>query len=169
MEPAQILFATLEDGFLFKLTGELRNTHTGSFATSLQLNHCVERLLERRAETILVDLTEVTSIDSTHLGLVAHIGARHLESTGQRAVLLSTRSEITRLLRSMAMHTIFELVESTGLERGEAPLQHAAAAEGNAAEVALTAHRALAALSGENHAAFRQLIDLLEAQQHNQD
>ena len=167
MSSPQILYAEHEGVHFFKLSGDLRQVESGDFATALALNDQIQRLFREEAvKGVMVDLCQAEAMDSTHLGLVAHIGAATLEKTGGKALALSTDPHITRLLTEMALDTVLELVVHAPEAQAELqPLEADSGAHGDHAALVLRAHEQLSRLSEENDHRFRTLVSLLRDQQ----
>ena len=166
MSQAEILYAKHAGVQFYKLRGDLRQVAVGNFASSLALNEAVERLLrEQAAAGVLVDLREAEAMDSTHLGLVAHIGAISLEKFGEKAQVLSTQPHITRLLTAMGLEAVLEIVATADPAPLDlTPLQAPPPVPGDHAALVLRAHQELAKLSEDNANQFRALIALLGEQ-----
>src|SRR5688572_26356640 len=68
-----------------------------------------ETLFQGNDPTGLVfDLRQATLLDSTNLGLVARLAGR-MEEAGGRATIVSTNDDITDVLRSMGLATMFQI------------------------------------------------------------
>lgn len=157
----------VDDGVMFlKLRGELRHDNAGPLESLVE--HCfeVERCLIRGA---VIDLNDVSFLDSTAIGLLAAI-ARALQS---RKLLppsvFSTNAEINHLLRSLRLDRAFVLVEKAtdGRQLSAVP-QFPPVADGDteqcSAAAILRAHETLIELNEGNRAAFQPVVDLLRQQ-----
>lgn len=167
MANSKILYARHGDVLVVKLLGEVSDTLGGDPGSSAALHRfCGQARDMPGVNHIAFDCTDTKYIDSTHLGLLAHLGKCFRERTGAKPPLLATRPEVLELLRGMALHQIFDLVERID-EQPEsfAPLPaHAGQSPGpeDAARTVLAAHKALAELSPNNAHAFKDIIELLE-------
>lgn len=167
MANSKILYARHGDVLIVKLLGEVSDTLGGDPGSSAALHRFSEQVRGMpEIRQIAFDCTDTKYIDSTHLGLLAHLGKCFGERTGNKPPLLATRPEVIELLRGMALHQVFDLVGQLE-ENGEtfAPLPGHAPESADPAETARTvldAHRALAELSPNNASAFRDIIELLE-------
>jgi anti-anti-sigma factor len=167
MTSGKILYARHGDVLIVKLIGEISDTLGGDPGSSTALHRFAEQVRDMPGVAhVAFDCTDTRYIDSTHLGLLAHLGKCFRERTGAKPPLLATRPEVIELLRGMALHQVFELVEQ--LDDGAetfAPVPAHAGERGTPTESArtvLAAHKALAELSPNNASAFRDIIELLE-------
>lgn len=115
---------------------------------------------------IVIDLRQVTCIDSTMLGCLAKVSLRSQEALNLIPTLVSTEEDITRILMSMGLDSLFAIVdeaeEGFGVE-GELPIQ--LAQESDLCEQIIEAHRVLMSLNQANESAFRDLVESLEGEQ----
>ena len=111
----------------------------------------------------LVDLTETEAIDSTNLGILARLAKRMRQLDAPRVTLVSNREDINEILMSMALDEVFNIVEdmAADIKAGEqvSAIEHDPKAM---VSTALTAHRALMALSEHNRAFFSEVVTALE-------
>jgi anti-anti-sigma factor len=115
-------------------------------------------------KSILVDLSRTDGIDSTSLGILAKLSIRSRERLGCVPTLISTRPDITRLLRTMGFDDVFQIVErpiESKEQFGELPACECT--EEDMRERVLEAHRILMSLNEDNREAFRDLVEALEA------
>lgn len=94
-----------EGVLLLELTGEV------DLATSGRFRSHVDEARERGASTVVVDLSEVTFVDSTMLRelLRAHNETR---DSGGRLVLVGAQAAVLRLLELTGTTEVFELADS---------------------------------------------------------
>lgn len=94
-----------EGVLLLELTGEV------DLATSGRFRNHVDEARERGASTVIVDLSEVTFVDSTMLRelLRAHNETR---DSGGRLVLAGAQPAVLRLLELTGTTEVFELADS---------------------------------------------------------
>lgn len=115
----------------------------------------------------VIDVREVTVIDSTGLGLLARLGRSALRSLGRRAVLVCPDDDLATSLRSAAFDELFVMVDhlpfDLSVELVELPLEQDAPATSALGRVILDAHRELSSLSDENRRAYADVIAALEA------
>ena len=143
-----------------KFVGQIRYTIGAS------LDKFIKNLFEGpRPEGFLVDLTEVETIDSTNLGLLARIAKLMKQRGAPRVTLVSTDEDINTLLFSIGFDEVFDIVDETGhimTDGEELGLQEDTGPE--TAQTILNAHRTLMSISEDNKARFKDVIELFEQQ-----
>jgi len=96
MEAGRILVGEHDGVYLLKFVGDVRVTLCAT------MDGFLHELLERDDfRSVLVDLTETDGIDSTALGLLAKLSLETQRRFGVVPTLVSTRPDITRVLRAM--------------------------------------------------------------------
>lgn len=153
------------------MVGDHDGVYVLLFQGDVRLTLCtaVDAFLDRmfqdaRFKSVLVDLGETESIDSTSLGLLAKLSIQADRRFGYRPTLISTQPDITRVLVTMGLDDVFNLVQEPLVhddQLGELPCQ--AASEEEVRERVLEAHRILMSMNESNHAAFHDLVTTLEA------
>lgn len=155
------------------LVGDHDGVYVLLFQGDVRLNLCtaVDSFLERmfqdtRFKSVVVDLAGTESIDSTSLGLLAKLSIQAGRWFGFRPTLVSTRADITRLIVTMGLDDVFNMVEEP-LEHDEqlGELPCCAASEDEVRERVLEAHRILMDMNENNRAAFQDLVATLEAEE----
>jgi anti-anti-sigma factor len=141
------------------------------FQGDVRLTLCtaIDAFLDRmfqdaRFKSVVVDLASTETIDSTSLGLLAKLSIQADRRFGYRPMMVSTRPDITRVLTTMGLDEVFNLVEQPLVhdeQLGELPC--GCASEGEVRERVLEAHRLLMAMNDSNRAAFQDLVATLEA------
>lgn len=157
MDAGKIEYARQNDVYYINLIGTVRYTcGTG-------LNHLVSHIEEdAQLKRIVIDLTQTDNIDSTTLGLLAKLTNLSMARLNQRATLISNRSDIDTLLRSMGFDQVFEIRKDS--EHPEA-VQLEALPESQTPtppRILLDAHRTLGNISPKNAEIFHDVIELLE-------
>ncbi len=157
----------IDDAVVYlKLRGELRHDNAAPLESLIE--HCfeVEPCAIRGA---VIDLNDVSFLDSTAIGLLAAI-ARALQSRKlPPPSVFSTNAEINQLLRSLRLDQAFVLVEraTDGRQLSAvpefAPCPDGASDQCSAAAI-LRAHETLIELNEGNRAAFQPVVDLLRQQ-----
>lgn len=152
------------------LVGDHQGVYVLLFQGDVRLTLCtaVDSFLDRMFEdagfrSVVVDLAETDSIDSTSLGLLAKLSIQAGRRFGYRPTLVSTRPEITRVLVTTGLDDVFNLVEEPLVhdeQLGE--LSCEAAPEHEMRARVLEAHRILMDLNETNRAAFQDLVVTLE-------
>lgn len=121
-------------------------------------------VLPQMSDTTVIDLREVLSVDSTGLGLLAHIGRCCLSKFSRRAVILCPEGPVAQCLRAMQFDKLFTLTDALDqpLELKLEPVDlHRTPPQGLAA-VMLSAHRELCDVDEQNRARFTDVLDVLE-------
>ena len=155
---------TFDRAPILVLKGQVR------YATVRALRSFIDDLLvQEPGDTIIIDLRELESIDSTGMGLLAHLGRATLEH-GRRAVIVCGVKDVLTCLRSASFDTLFVILERWPFEDeasvSEVPLDTEDLLPDLMGRLMLDAHRDLAALSEENRQAFAGVISALESDLH---
>lgn len=154
------------------LIGDHDGVYVLLFQGDVRLTLCtaVDAFLDRMFgdddfRSVVVDLAETDSIDSTSLGLLAKLSIQAGRRFGYQPTMVSTRPDITRILVSMGLDDVFNLVEEP-LEHGEqlGELVCCAATEDEVRARVLEAHRILMDMNETNRLAFQDLVATLEAE-----
>ncbi|MCC6074000.1 anti-sigma factor antagonist RssC [Pseudomonas sp. GCM10022188] len=158
MSTGKIQFAEQNGTFVLKFVGEVRLTLCSA------LDATIERIFgAHNFSSIIIDLTETSSIDSTTLGLLAKLSILSRQKIGLLPTLVSTNADISRLLESMGFEQVFNVV-STPLPCPEClrdlPAQDLS--EELVKAKVLEAHRILMGLNEHNREAFSDLVTALE-------
>lgn len=160
-EQEQILFACIDNCCYFKLCGELRYTN----ATGM--DDLVERLFSQQlqCQQLVVDLNDVSFMDSTYIGLLASLARYCQQQQLPRPTLFSTHEEVNELLFGLCLDQAFDIVQQAtrpALDMaGIGAQQYSDQQQG---EMILRAHEALIALNDKNKAEFQPVVDLLKQQ-----
>jgi len=158
MSTGKIQFAEQDGTFVLKFTGEVRLTLCSALDATIE--HIFSSL---NFSSIVIDLTETQSIDSTTLGLLAKLSILSRQRIGLLPMLTTNNPDILRLLDSMGFDQVFNIVE-TVLPCPEC-LTDLPPQDQSEAEVrnrVLEAHRVLMGLNESNRNAFRDLVSALE-------
>jgi anti-anti-sigma factor len=164
MQDGKVLFARHNGVLVFKLVGDVRYAVSSSYAMLVSFDVFLERLMKAdEFDHVLIDLTELTSIDSTNIGLLAKIAVHRRDRDSSRPTIISSNESITRLLHTMGLQNIFLIVDKvdvTGSDLTEIPAVDPK--DRNLAHIMLDAHRTLSELSKENKEIFKDVVHLLE-------
>lgn len=115
----------------------------------------------------IVDLHHCDSMDSTFMGVLAHIAVHQLRSRGPRTVVVNASDHCQRLLKNLGIGSIIDL-RSGSIEEVEKAEDHLRPAEPNtvsrAEQICLTlqAHKELVNLDSGNEVRFQAVIEYLE-------
>ncbi len=153
------------------LVGDHDGVYVLLFQGDVRLTLCTavdtffDRMFEdARFKSVVVDLGQTESIDSTSLGLLAKLSIQAGKRFGYRPTLVSTQADITRVLVTMGLDDIFDMVQEPLVhdeQLGELPCCQASEAE--VRQRVLEAHRILMDMNESNRAAFQDLVATLEA------
>jgi anti-anti-sigma factor len=154
----KILFAEQGGVHVLKFIGEVRLTLGPTISTFLKkLESC------GHFQSMIIDLSETETIDSTALGLIAKIAICTRERFGSATSVVSPSEDITRVLRSMAMEQVCVItseIVSDAANMHELPAE--ITSEAVMRDQVLDAHRTLMALGDQNYDKFQDLVEALE-------
>lgn len=158
MSSGRIKFAEQNYTFVLKCVGEVRLNFCAV------LNETIEQTIAAgNIRSIIIDLSEVTSIDSTTLGLLAKLSILSRNKFGMLPTLASTNADITQQLDAMGFAQVFNIVHTPApCPECLDDLPDQPQSEEVVREHVLEAHRILMQLNESNRAAFRDLVSLLE-------
>jgi len=158
MSSGKIQFAEQDGTFILKFVGEVRLTLCSA------LDATIEKIFTSlNFSSIVIDLTETRSIDSTTLGLLAKLSILSREKIGLLPTLVTTHPDITRLLQSMGFDQVFNIVDQPlDCPYCLADLPPQDQSEAVVKAKVLEAHRILMSLNDSNRAAFSDLVNALE-------
>ncbi len=170
MIPGKIQFAEREGTYVLKLVGEVRLTLCSSLEAFLDT-----MFNEPGFRSVVIDLSETETIDSTSLGLLAKLSIRVKKRFNLVSVLISPQPDITRILMSMGFERIFIIVKEKNdlIERSMEELHCEGSGEQATHARVLDAHKILMNLNDDNRKAFSDLVKQLERcnppNKHSQD
>lgn len=147
-----------------------RGIYVLKFIGEIRLNLCstLDQIIDDMVcnpefRTVVVDLTETEVIDSTTLGLLAKIAMASQDRSQFLPTLISTNSDITRIVQSMGFDRIFVIVREPASdieELEEIPVLRAS--ERDVRDKVLDAHRVLMSMNERNRDEFENLVRALE-------
>ena len=159
MKNGRILVATVNDVPILKFIGDVR------VLMSSALDNYFNSLYNRAIlDRMMVDMTETQGIDSTALGLLAKMSIQLRNRFNVRPTIISTNPDITRILKSMSIDLICEIIET--VDNQETcfdelnPLQET---EDSVRQKVIEAHQTLMSLSENNRAEFQDLVSALKS------
>lgn len=158
MSSGKIQFAEHDGTFVLKFVGEIRLTLCSSLDTTIEHIFAASNF-----SSIIIDLTETASIDSTTLGLLAKLSILSRQKVGLLPTVVTTHADISRLLESMGFDQVFNIVDQP-LPCPEILTDLPAQDQSEALVKAkvIEAHRILMDLNDSNHESFRDLVNVLE-------
>jgi anti-anti-sigma factor len=155
----RILVGVHDGVYVLLFEGDVRVTLCTAIDTFL------ERMFEDVAfKSVVVDLAQTNTIDSTSLGLLAKLSIQADKRFGYRPMLVSTRPDVTRVLVTMGLDDVFNLVQEPLVhdeQLGELPC--GCLDEDEVRRRVIEAHRLLMDLNENNREAFLDLVRTLEA------
>ena len=159
MSDGKIQFAEYNETFVLKCVGDVRLTFCSA------LNETIEKILKTNSfKSIVIDLTEVISIDSTTLGLLAKLSILSKRKFGMLPTLASTNPDVSRVLDSMGFNQVFNVVHTPApCPECLDDLPEQDQSEAVVKERVLEAHQILMSLNESNRDAFRDLVSALES------
>lgn len=153
------LFAIKDEICFIKFKGEIRYTISSS------LDVFIDSLFENGTQNdFIVDLSEATLIDSTNLGLLAKLANKVNGRSGGKVTLISPNEDIYQVLQSVGFERVFVILkESDYINDIELKsIVFCSDTDKDLAKRMLTAHRALCALSENNHKLFKNIVMYLK-------
>ena len=147
---------------LLKLSGELRHDNAGA------LEDLIEQWFDHgdgAVNEVIIDLNDLTFMDSTVIGLLAAITRGLAEIDAGKPLVFSSGSEINALLRSLrldeAMNLIDQPAQTPAISLSDC--QDSESHEQVSGPSILRAHELLMGMSEENREAFEPVVELLRA------
>ena len=162
MQSGSISYARLKGIYVLNFSGSI------SVPLSPDLSAFGESLLgDPELEGVVIDLTDVKSIDSTALGLLANIAAGVRKLGLDQPVIISTDANVSRTLEVTGFAQVFHIIEALPDSvvdscPGHIELPSVDSNELEVCEKVLTAHRALMQLNENNRNTFRPVVIALE-------
>ena len=155
-----LIYSALSDNcFVLKFVGDVRLTLCASLDCHLE-----GVLADPEVKDIVIDLTQTEGIDSTSLGLIAKVSLKAKKLGLEPPTLVSTNSDITRILYTMGFDHIFTLLEQLPVDVKDLKELPVVKESADAMKLRIiAAHRILMDLNETNRAAFKDLVDTLES------
>ncbi len=159
----QILAGKQADVFVLRCVGDVR------LGMGAGMDRYFDRMLANgECTSVVVDLRETKSIDSTSLGSLAKLSIAARKVLSATPTLVSTNSDVTRVLKTMGFDEVFSLIEhpikATDVDASnlEDQAQSGARDEAEMRRYVIDVHKALASLNGKNRETFKDLMAGLE-------
>lgn len=160
MTDGMVSYAKQDTTYVLKFTGNIRYT------MSFSLDKFLDRLFARKDfDTILIDLTETTAIDSTNLGLLARIANFMRERFGKKVSVFSTNTDVNQTLDSMGFYQIFDICDDfASCEEATEPMPVSDASEAELTRTLYEAHKRLCDLNEKNRKMFKSVMEALKSE-----
>ncbi|MDC1529201.1 STAS domain-containing protein [Gammaproteobacteria bacterium] len=159
MSKGRILVADVDNVPILKFVGDVRVLMGGAldaYFSSLYKKPILDKMI--------VDLTETQVIDSTALGLLAKMAIQLRNRFNVSPTIISTNTDITRILTSMSFDLICDIVEEPlGKDGNFDELCQLDENEDSLKQKVIEAHQTLMTLSDENRIEFHELVSALKA------
>ena len=155
------LYAVHQGTYVVKLVGDIRVPICATF------DGFIENMFhDARLNSVVIDLSEASVVDSTALGLMAKIAIQMRKRFNQKPLIICTRPDISRILATMGFEKVFNIVH-------EAPVKNPPMSEmptipcsqGSACDKVLEAHRILMEMNEKNRETFKDVVAALEYDQ----
>ena len=159
MADGRVLVSDSAGTYVLKLTGDVRVTLCAT------LDDFLHRMFsDQDFKSVIVDLSDAEGVDSTTLGLLARLSIKAGAIQGHPPALVTPNPDITRILTTMGLDDVFDLIEvaprALGSDLGE--LDPCSATNDEVRLRVIDAHRTLMELNERNEEAFRELVASLE-------
>lgn len=158
----QIMGAAYDGVYELKFVGDIR----------LTFSHAIDGFVAQMFndagfKSVFIDLSETDAIDSTSLGLLAKLSIEAKKRFNYAPTLVSTHSDVTRILDTMGFDDVFHIInaplrESTQLR--ELPRVPNIGKDELRRRV-IDAHRTLSSMNPHNCETFKDLLADLEAEE----
>lgn len=155
------LYAVHQGTYVVKLVGEIR------VPICATLDGFIENLFhDAQLNSVLIDLSETSVIDSTALGLMAKIAIQMRKRFNQKPLIISPRPDISRVLSTMGFEKVFNIVHEAPVKSPRmSEMPNIPCTQGNACEKVLEAHRILMEMNEKNRETFKDVVAALECDQ----
>lgn len=154
----KVLFAEQDGVHILKFLGDVR-LNLGPTISDFQQRLCQLK----RVKAVVIDLSEVSGIDSTALGFIAKISIATREIFNSTTSIIAPNPDISRILESMAMEQVCVISpEPLKEDSNLIELPELNCTEEELREQVLAAHRALMTINAGNREKFQDLVDALE-------
>lgn len=159
MSSGKILFADVNNVPILKFVGDVR------VIMGAALENYFASLYDKSIlDKMIVDMTEAQGIDSTALGLLAKMAIQLRNRFNVSPTIISTNTDITRILKSMSFDLICNIVEEKPKKLANFDeLDQLDAPEDLVRKKVIEAHQTLMTLSEDNRIEFQDLVSALKA------
>lgn len=157
MADGTVQYAERDGSIVIRFAGDIRYTIAPA------LDRFLDQLFARQeATSIIVDLGDTESIDSTSLGLLARIANFQRRRDGSRPLLFSSQPDINALLSSICLDTAFIHCDQPPDRQPGIALAAGNPSENEVAQTVLAAHRLLCDMNEANRAQFQNVVEAFE-------
>lgn len=162
-DEGRVLYAERDGTCVLRFQGPIRFTMAPAVDAFLS-----ELLATRAPRVICADLTDTESIDSTGIGLLAKIAIAQRHAGRSKPLLVSSRQDINEVLCSVCLDDVFQMVEQAPEAGAMVALPSAEPSEPELRRTVFEAHRLLSELSEGNRAMFKDVVDGLAKEMHDE-
>ena len=155
------LYAVHQGTYVVKLVGEIRVPICATF------DGFIENMFhDGQLNSVVIDLSEASVVDSTALGLMAKIAIQLRKRFNQKPLIISTRPDISRILSTMGFEKVFNIVHEAPVKNPPmSEMPNIPCTQGSACDKVLEAHRILMEMNEKNHETFKDVVAALEYDQ----
>jgi anti-anti-sigma factor len=158
MSETAALFAKLNDIYIIKLVGNIQYT------MGCALDEFFDQLfLDTGFNNIVLDLTEVTGMDSTSLGLLAKLANFVRDRFATQATLVSTNEDINCILENVGFYEIFYICDTSPIKiMTLQPIPNKNFSKPELSNTVFNSHNTLSQLNDKNRETFKGVIEVLK-------
>lgn len=153
-DSGKVLYAVDQGHWVFRFEGNIR------FTLAYPLDAFIERAFAAsKPVTLVADLRDIESIDSTGIGLLVKMARVARESGTPRPTLFCGNPDVTEILDSMCLDSVFTMVSGELHPSALTPLPALDVSEQDLAATIEQAHRLLCKLSEQNRIRFEGVVE----------
>ena len=158
MKQAKIQGASHNGAYVIRFQGDIRLIHSANID-----DYFSDMCKDPDFASVWFDLGDADGLDSTTLGILAKLALKIRKNFGFSPAIFTSQPGITRLLRSMEFHKLFDLREECCVTY-EVPrdLPMVSEDEKTLRDKVIEAHKVLMDISEENEVKFKNLVTSLE-------
>lgn len=155
------LYAVHQGTYVVKLVGDIRVPICATF------DGFIENMFnDGQLNSVVIDLSEASVVDSTALGLMAKIAVQLRKRFNQKPLIISTRPDISRILSTMGFEKVFNIVHEAPVKNPPmSEMPNIPCTQGSACDKVLEAHRILMEMNEKNRETFKDVVAALEYDQ----
>ncbi|HVL00450.1 MAG TPA: STAS domain-containing protein [Dongiaceae bacterium] len=155
------LYAVHQGTYVVKLVGDIRVPICATF------DGFIENMFhDSQLNSVVIDLSEASVVDSTALGLMAKIAVQMRKRFNQKPLIISTRPDISRILSTMGFEKVFNIVHEAPVKSPRmSEMPNIPCTQGSACDKVLEAHRILMEMNEKNRETFKEMVAALEYEQ----